>query len=95
MGIPDLEAVEQHSEAVERRTDPRVSMGGQPVLVDAGDGREYVTCHIVNLSKRGACITTPKGVALPYLFRIAIEGRWRYADTVWTRWPQLGLQFVK
>jgi len=95
MGIPDLEAVEQHSEAVERRTEPRVNMGGQSVLVDVGNDREHVTCYIVNLSKRGACITTPKGVALPYSFRIAIEGRWRNADTVWNRWPQLGIRFVK
>ena len=95
MGIPDLEAVEEHSEADERRTEPRVNMDGQPVLVDAGDGRDYVTCYIVNLSKRGACIMTPKGVALPYSFKVAIEGRWRNADTVWNRWPQLGIQFVK
>jgi PilZ domain len=95
MGIPDLEAVEEHSEAAERRTEPRVNMDGQPVLVDAGDGREHVTCYIVNLSKRGACIMTPKGVALPYSFKLSIEGRWRNADTVWNRWPQLGIRFVK
>jgi len=47
MGIPDLEAVEEHSEADERRTEPRIYMDGQPVLVDAGDGRDYVTCYIV------------------------------------------------
>ena len=94
MGIPDLEAVEQ-LDADERRTEPRVSMGRQPVLVDVGDGREHVTCYIVNLSKRGACIMTPEGVALPYSFKIAIEGRWRKADIVWNRWPQLGIQFVK
>ena len=88
MGIPDLEVVE-------RRTEPRANMDDQRVLVDVGNGREHVTCYLVNLSKRGACITTPKGVALPYSFRIAIEGRWRNADTVWNRWPQLGLQFVK
>jgi hypothetical protein len=83
------------SEAAERRTEPRVNMGGQAVLVDVGDGREHVTCYIVNLSKRGACIMMPKGVALPNSFKIEIEGRWRNADTVWNRWPQLGIQFVK
>jgi len=94
MGIPDLEAVD-HVDADERRTEPRVDMGRQPVLVDVGDGQEHVTCYIVNLSKRGACIMTPEGVALPYSFKIQIEGRWRKADTVWNRWPQLGIQFVK
>ena len=94
MGIPDLEAVD-HVDADERRTEPRVDMGRQPVLVDVGDGQEHVTCYIVNLSKRGACIVTPEGVALPYSFRVQIEGRWRKADTVWNRWPQLGIQFVK
>ena len=76
MGIPDLEAVD-HVDADERRTEPRVDMGRQPVLVDVGDGQEHVTCYIVNLSKRGACIMTPEGVALPYSFQIEIEGRWR------------------
>ena len=83
MGIPDLEAVD-HVDADERRTEPRVDMGRQPVLVDVGDGQEHVTCYIVNLSKRGACIMMPKGVALPYSFKIEIEGRWR-KDTVWNR----------
>jgi len=88
MGTPDLDAAE-------RRVEPRVNMGGQPVRVDVGDGQEHVTCYIVNLSKRGACIKLPNGVALPYSFKIEIEGRWRNADTVWNRWPQLGIQFVK
>ena len=88
MSIPDIVAAEQ-------RTEPRVNMGGQPVLVDVGDDQEHVTCYIVNLSKRGACIRIPKGVTLPYSFKIEIEGRWRNADTVWNRWPELGIQFVK
>ena len=88
MGTPDLDAAE-------RRIEPRVNMGGQPARVDLGDGQELITCYIVNLSKRGACIMTPEGVALPYSFKIQIEGRWRKADTVWNRWPQLGIQFVK
>src|SRR5206468_3242609 len=78
MGAPDLDPVE-------RRTEPRVNMSDQPVLVDVGDGRKHVTCYLVNLSKRGACIRTPNDVALPYSFRIAIEGRWRNADIVWNR----------
>jgi hypothetical protein len=88
MGTPDLDAAE-------RRVEPRVNMDGQAVRVDVGDGQEHITCYIVNLSKRGACIMMPKGVALPYSFKIEIEGRWRNADTVWNRWPQLGIQFVK
>jgi hypothetical protein len=88
MGVPDLDAVE-------RRTEFRVTNDGQAALVDVGEGREHITCYLANSSKRGACIVTPKGVALPYSFRILIEGRWRNADTIWNRWPQLGIQFVK
>jgi len=40
-------------------------------------------------------VNVPEGVALPYSFKIAIEGRWRKADIVWNLWPQLGIQFVK
>ena len=88
MGVPDLDAVE-------RRSEPRIRMGKQPVLVDPSDGREHVTCYICDISRRGACIITPPGICLPYSFKIFVEGRWRNVVTVWDRWPQVGMQFVK
>jgi len=78
----------------ERRSEPRVQAGNQPVLVALCDGRDPVTGWIWDLSKRGACLRLPPDVAASDSFKIFIEQRWRKAAVVWQRWPQIGIRFL-
>jgi len=94
MGIPDLEgAVEEH----QRRT------SGAPSRVSTWTASRFLwTAAMVGLCdllyrefiQAWACIMTPKGVALPYSFKIANRGTVRNADTVWNA-GTAGIQFVK
>ena len=80
--------------AAERRSEPRVNIGNQVVLVDLCDGRGHVTCCIWDISQRGACLMVPPDVTVPHSFKMFYADRWRQVGVVWRRWNQAGIQFI-
>jgi len=86
MGAVDLETAE-------RRSEPRLSIGNQVVLVDLGDGRGSVSCCIWDLSSQGACLMIPPDVAMPRSLRIFLDTGTRNAVVVWRRWSHVGIKF--
>ena len=87
MGAVDLDTAE-------RRSEPRMSIGNQVVLVDLCDGRGHVTCCIWDLSQRGACLMVPPDVSVPNSFKIFVADRWLKAGVIWRRWSQVGVHFI-
>ena len=87
MGAVDLDTAE-------RRSEPRMNIGNQVVLVDLCDGRDHVTCCVWDVSNRGACLMVPPDVSVPHSFKILVGERWRKAGVVWRRWSQVGIQFI-
>jgi hypothetical protein len=79
----------------ERRSEPRLKIGNQVVLVDLCDGRCHVAGCIWDISQRGACLMVPPDVIVPHSFKIFLADRWRKVGVVWRRWNQVGVQFIK
>ena len=88
MGAIDLEAVE-------RRSEQRISVGNEVVLVDLCDGRGPVTCCMWDVSEGGACVMIPPDVSVPQSFKLLIGERWRKAGVVWRRWSHVGVRFTQ
>ena len=78
----------------ERRSESRVDIGNEVALVDAGEGREPLTCCIWNVSPGGACLLVPADVPLPATFDIQMNSGCRKAVQVWRQWTHVGIKFV-
>jgi hypothetical protein len=88
MGKDDLHTVE-------RRSEPRQSIGNQVVLVDLGDGRGAVSCCIWDISARGACLMVPPDIPTPLNLRVYLDTGWQSGAVVWRRWSHVGIKFAE
>jgi hypothetical protein len=79
----------------ERRSEPRLNIGNEAVLVDLGDGRGKITCCIWDISAIGACLMVPPDLSMPHTFKILLETGARNAVVVWRHVAHVGIKFVE
>lgn len=79
----------------ERRDAPRASIAGRyAVRLDPRDGRELVTCAVLDYSITGARLELPENVSLPTDVQVVIGTLSHNARIVWRNGAVIGVDFV-
>jgi hypothetical protein len=79
----------------ERRDAPRASIAGRYTMrLDPGDGREPITCAVLDYSVTGTRLQLPEDVALPTDLRVVIGTLSHNARIVWRSGAVIGIDFV-
>jgi hypothetical protein len=79
----------------ERRDAPRASIAGRYTMrVDPRDGRELITCAVLDYSVTGARLELPQDVALPIELQVVIGTLSHNARIVWRNGAVIGVDFV-
>jgi len=79
----------------ERRDAPRASIAGRyAVRLDPRDGRDLITCSVLDYSVTGARLQLPEDVALPAELQVVIGTLAHNARVVWRNGAVIGVDFV-
>jgi len=79
----------------ERRDAPRASIAGRYTMrVDPRDGRDLITCAVMDYSVTGARLELPEDVALPVDLQVVIGTLAHNARIVWRSGAVIGVDFV-
>ncbi len=79
----------------ERRDAPRASVAGRYTMrLDPGDGRDPMTCAVLDYSVTGARLQLPQDVALPKDLQVVIGTLAHNARIVWRDGVMIGIDFV-
>ena len=80
--------------SVENRSSMRYDLGTAGRVAFDGDGNP-IDCIIKNLSKTGACLELPVGVAWPETFTLEVHnGETRRVEAVWSENRIIGVRFL-
>lgn len=80
--------------SAENRSSMRYDLGTAGRIAFDG-GRSVVDCIIKNLSKTGACLEVPVGVAWPGAFTLEVhDGETREVEAVWSENRIVGVRFL-
>jgi hypothetical protein len=79
----------------DRRDAPRADLAGRYTMrLDPGDGRDVVTCAVLDYSVTGARLQLPQDVALPASLKVVIGTLSHNARIVWRSGTVIGIDFV-
>ena len=79
----------------ERRDAPRASIAGRyAVRLDPRDGRDLITCSVLDYSVTGARLQLPEDVALPAEIQVVIGTLSHNGRIVWRNGAVIGVDFV-
>jgi hypothetical protein len=79
----------------ERREAPRTDVGGRYMLqLDPGDGRERLTCAILDYSVTGVRLELPREIELPREVQVVIGQIAHNARIVWRQSAIIGVDFI-
>ena len=83
------------AELAERRDAPRVEVDGRySMRLDPCDGREPITCSLLDFSVTGVRLQLPKDMELPGQVHILIGPLSHHARIVWRNGTTIGVDFV-
>ena len=83
------------AELAERRDAPRVEVDGRySMRVDPCDGREPITCALLDFSVTGVRLQLPEDLPLPTLVQVLIGPLSHQARIVWRNGTTFGVDFV-
>ena len=89
--IDDLHTVEFD----ERRTAPRSDIGGRYTMrLDPCDGRDVITCAVMDYSVTGARLELPQDVSLQSDLQVIIGALSHRVRIAWRNGPVIGIDFV-
>jgi hypothetical protein len=79
----------------DRRDAPRANLAGRfAVRLDPRDGRDVITCAVLDYSVTGARLQLPQDVALPTDLQIVIGTLSHNARIAWREGAVIGVDFV-
>lgn len=79
----------------ERREAPRTNIAGRYTMqLDPGDGRDAVTCAVLDYSVTGARLQLPQAIELPTNLQVMIGTLSHNARIVWRDGTMIGVDFV-
>jgi hypothetical protein len=79
----------------ERRDAPRASIAGRyAVQLDPRDGRDLISCGVLDYSVTGARLQLPEDVALPAELQVVIGTLAHNARIVWRDSAVIGVDFI-
>lgn len=79
----------------ERRDAPRASVAGRYTMrLDPRDGRDLISCSVLDFSVTGARLQLPEDVALPTEVQVVIGTLSHNARIVWRNGAVIGVDFV-
>ena len=85
----------QPKEMFDRREAPRVDVEGRySTRLDPRDGREPITCSLLDFSVTGLRLELPEDVPLPELIHILIGSLSHNCRIVWRRGTTVGVDFI-
>ena len=89
--IDDVSAVEFD----ERRIAPRADISGRYTMrLDPCDGRDVITCAVMDYSVTGARLELPQDVGLPSELQVLIGALSHRVRIAWRAGPVVGIDFV-
>lgn len=89
--IDDVHAVEFD----ERRIAPRTDIGGRYTMrLDPCDGRDVITCAVMDYSVTGARLELPQDVSLPSELQVIIGALSHRVRIAWRTGQVIGVDFV-
>ncbi|MEA3028144.1 MAG: hypothetical protein QOF91_3429 [Alphaproteobacteria bacterium] len=90
-----MQRIPHAAELAERRDAPRVDVDGRYSLrVDPCDGREPITCALLDYSVTGVRLQLPEDLALPAEVQIVIGPLSHRAHIVWRNGTTIGVDFI-
>ena len=79
----------------ERRAAPRANLGGcYAMRLDPCDGRDVITCTVMDYSVTGARLELPQDVSLPSELRLIIGALSHRVRIAWRAGTAVGIDFV-
>ena len=88
----DIDVIEKLDE---RRDAPRANIAGRYTMqLDPCDGRDVVTCAVLDYSVTGARLQLPQDMALPMELQVVIGTLSHNARIVWRDGTVIGIDFV-
>lgn len=88
----DIDVIEKLDE---RRDAPRANIAGRYTMqLDPCDGRDVVTCAVLDYSVTGARLQLPQDMALPMELQVVIGTLSHNARIVWRNGTVIGIDFV-
>ena len=86
---------EQAVQFDERRNAPRADIAGRYTMrLDPGDGRDAITCAVMDYSVTGARLELPQDVSLPSELQVIIGALSHRVRIAWRNGPVIGIDFV-
>jgi hypothetical protein len=93
--IPHAAELAESASPAERRTTPRAEVDGRySTQLDLCDGREPITCVVLDYSVTGMRIEVPDGQALPERLQVLIGTLSHNGRVVWRKDNTAGVDFV-
>ena len=88
----DIDVIEKLDE---RRDAPRANIAGRYTMqLDPCDGRDVVTCAVLDYSVTGARLQLPQDMALPMELQVVIGTLSHNARIMWRNGTVIGIDFV-
>jgi hypothetical protein len=85
----------QDIEFDERRMAPRADIGGRYTMrLDPCDGREVITCAVMDYSVTGARLELPEDISLPPELQVIIGALSHHVRIAWRAGRVVGIDFV-
>jgi|SRR3569623_1932998 hypothetical protein len=90
-----MQPIPREVEPDERRDAQRVGLDGRYTLrVDPCDGRDPITCALLDYSVTGARLQLPEDMALPVQVQVLIGELSHHSRIVWRNGTTVGVDFV-